>query len=125
MHTPAKHSSSISQELPHFPQLDSSKSRKDSQPSDAVLLQSPKFGVHEATPHALDAQYAVAFGREHARPQSPQFAGSFFVSTQSLPHLVEPPTQVRAHTPAWQTSPLAQAVLQLPQLAGSFFVLRH
>jgi hypothetical protein len=47
------------------------------------------------------------------------------VSTQALPHLVEPPTQVRPHWPLEQTSPAAQAWLQTPQLAGSFAASTH
>ena len=45
------------------------------------------------------------------------------MSTQTLPHLVVPPTQVSAQTLFEQTWPAAHTVPQAPQFAGSFLVL--
>ena len=58
----------------------------------------------------------------HAVPQAPQFAGSVSVSTQLLPHCVEPPRHATAHCPIEQSSPAAHVVPQAPQFAGSFIV---
>jgi hypothetical protein len=41
------------------------------------------------------------------------------VSTQAAPHCVSPSAQLSAQAPSEQTFPLAQALLQVPQCAGS------
>jgi hypothetical protein len=59
----------------------------------------------------------------HGFPQPPQFAGSFWISTQRPPHAVVPPEHASAQVPPEQTSPGAHVVPQPPQFAGSVWVL--
>ena len=58
-------------------------------------------------------------------PHAPQLAGSSFVSTQSVPHVVVPPPHDRAHVPSEQTSPVAHAWLHEPQFVTSWDRLVH
>lgn len=55
--------------------------------------------------------------------QSPQCAGSFFVSKHDLSHLVRVPGQVVPQPDVEQLSPSAHLVPQVPQLFGSVFGL--
>ena len=123
LHTPLTHL--VPHTLPQPPQLFRSVLRSISQPSAAILLQFEKLPLQAPSAHALLLQRAPAFEKLHATPQLPQLAGSFLVSTHAPLHLVVPPTQESAQTPAEQTCPLAQAFPQLPQLAGSFLVSTH
>jgi hypothetical protein len=60
-------------------------------------------------------------GTGQARPHTPQFAGSFVVSTQ-LPEQALSAPHVDAHEPPAHDSPVAQALPHLPQFAGSLDV---
>jgi hypothetical protein len=53
-------------------------------------------------------------------PHIPQFAESFDVFTQAVPHFVVPPEQESEHVPPEQTRPAAQATPHVPQFAASF-----
>jgi hypothetical protein len=52
-------------------------------------------------------------------PQLPQLALSLAVTTQLLPHSMEPLGQLVVQVPLWHCCPAAQALPHEPQLAGS------
>lgn len=72
--------------------------------------------------------------REQTLPQPPQLKTSLVRSTQSAPHTVWPAAQApcgcvvdacATHLPLVQTSPIAQTVLQAPQLKTSRLISTH
>jgi hypothetical protein len=68
----------------------------------------------------------VAFGKEQAFPQVPQFMGSVERFTQVVPQTVSPLGQVQV--PDWQMAFVAyepHEFPQVPQLFGSVFTLVH
>ena len=100
---------------PHAPQLSASVSRRTSQPSATMPLQSAYPGSHEATVHAEPAQPAVPLATAQAWPHPPQLATSPRVAVSqpfcgSPSQSPNPGSQVGAHAPALHaTAPCALA----------------
>jgi len=92
------------QTVPQVPQFATLVFRFASQPSAATPSQFPKPLLQERMPHVPDEHVAVAFKREQALPQLPQFATLLWVfvsqpfvgSPSQLPH---PATQVGTQAP--------------------------
>ena len=102
------------QAAPHLPQFIRSLVRSTQPP-----LQSEKPALH-ATPQLLFPQAAAAFGIVgHAAPHIPQFCGSDAVATQAPPQALWPAGQADLQAPPEQTSVVAQACPQEPQLLAS------
>jgi hypothetical protein len=75
----------LSQSLPHEPQLLLSVSRLAPQPLLGLPSQSPQGEVHTGVQTPL-TQEVVPCGLVHAVLQAPQWLSSFPVSTQTPPH---------------------------------------
>jgi hypothetical protein len=106
--------------LPQAPQWVGEDERSVSQPLETTPSQLPRPGLHEATVHAPATQAGVALGREHIRPQPPQWLAVALVLVSqplaALPsQLPKPALQVIPHTPPVQVAVPLLALHTLPQ----------
>jgi hypothetical protein len=81
----------------------------------------PALPVVPAVPVVLSTQAlpAQCWVEVQACPQLPQFASLAVVSTQAVPHIVRLPQPAELHALLLQTSPVWQAIVQLPQWVAS------
>jgi hypothetical protein len=111
------------QATPQPPQLDRLVWRLTSQPSDATPLQSANPALQPAIEQSPPAHPAMAFGREQAPVQLPQWFGSVASVTQEPPQFVVPPVQFAVQEPPLHTCPPVQATPHFPQLLASVSAL--
>ncbi|MBI5518036.1 MAG: hypothetical protein HY909_29970 [Deltaproteobacteria bacterium] len=118
---------------PHIPQLPGSLPVLVSQPLAATPSQSPKPALQAPTAQRPAAQDAVAFAREHTRPQAPQCIADVCTLVSQPVEAIrsqspKPEAQLCAmHVPARHAAvevlASAQRVPHIPQLPGSLSVL--
>jgi len=113
------------QRLPHTPQLLASEPVLVSQPLAAAPSQSAKPDAHAESTHAPIRHPATPLGKEHARPQAPQWPGSLARSRHTPEQAVVPPAQVEVQAPEEHTVPAPQSWPQAPQWRLSVCTLTH
>jgi hypothetical protein len=119
-HAPSTHAPPTAHCLPHAPQLSGSVVTSTHAAPHVVRVSPASSVVHDVV-HTPLSQTCPAL---HVTWQLPQLSGSLATVVHVPPmHTLLPAGQ--AHLPAWHAKPLAQRVLQPPQLALSFWTSTH